>query len=76
MVARVDALEAKGIVSRQPDPDDRRRNLVTLTESGQKTVAAATAAIDKAERELLSGLTVAEAKQLRDLLVRIVNRTG
>jgi DNA-binding MarR family transcriptional regulator len=76
MVARVDALEAKGIVSRQPDPDDRRRNLVTLTESGHKTVAAATAASDKAERELLSGLTVAEAKQLRDLLVRIVNRTG
>lgn len=76
MVARIDALEVKGIVSRQPDPDDRRRNVVTLTEPGRKTVTAATAASDKAERDFLSGLSVAEVKQLRDLLVRIVHRPG
>jgi DNA-binding MarR family transcriptional regulator len=76
MVARIDALEVKGIVSRQPDPDDRRRNVVTLTEPGRKTVTAATAASDKAERDFLSGLSVAEVKQLRDLLVRIVHRAS
>jgi DNA-binding MarR family transcriptional regulator len=76
MVARMDALEVKGIVSRQPDPDDRRRNVVTLTEPGRKTVTAATAASDKAERDFLSGLSVTEVKQLRDLLVRIVHRPG
>ena len=74
MVARIDALEVKGIVSRQPDPDDRRRNLVTLTPPGQKIVTAAAAASDAAEREFLSDLSAAEAKQLRDLLVRIVPR--
>jgi DNA-binding MarR family transcriptional regulator len=74
MVARIDALEVKGIVSRQPDPDDRRRNVVTLTEPGRKTVTAATAASDTAERDFLSDLSVAEVKQLRDLLVRIVHR--
>ena len=76
MVARIDALEVKGIVSRQPDPDDRRRNVVTLTEPGRKTVTAATAASDKADRDFLSGLSVAEVKQLRDLLVRIVHRAS
>ncbi len=74
MVARIDALEVKGFVSRQPDPDDRRRNLVTLTEPGQETVTAATAASDKAERDFLSGLSVAEVKQLRELLARVVHR--
>jgi DNA-binding MarR family transcriptional regulator len=74
MVARIDALEAKGIVSRQPDPDDRRRNVVTLTKPGQRTVAAATAASDKAERDFLSGLSVAEVTQLRHLLVQIVHQ--
>jgi DNA-binding MarR family transcriptional regulator len=76
MVVRIDALEVKGIVSRHPDPDDRRRNVVTLTEPGRKTVTAATAASDKAERDFLSGLSVPEVKQLRDLLVRIVHRPG
>jgi DNA-binding MarR family transcriptional regulator len=74
MVARIDALEAKGIVSRQPDPDDRRRNVVTLTKPGQRTVAAATAASDKAERDFLSGLSAAEVTQLRHLLVQIVHQ--
>jgi DNA-binding MarR family transcriptional regulator len=74
MVARIDALEAKGIVSRQPDPDDRRRNVVTLTKPGQRTVAAATAASEKAERDFLSDLSAAEVTQLRHLLVQIVHR--
>ena len=76
MVARIDALEDKGIVSRQPDPDDRRRNVVTLTEPGQETITAATAASDQAERDFLSGLSAAEVTQLRDLLGRVVHRPG
>jgi DNA-binding MarR family transcriptional regulator len=76
MVARIDALEVKGIVSRQPDPEDRRRNIVTLTDPGRDTVTAATAASDQAERDFLSGLSTAEVKQLRDLLVRVMHRSG
>jgi DNA-binding MarR family transcriptional regulator len=49
---------------------------VTLTHSGQKTLTAATTASNQAERDFLSGLSVAEAKQLRDLLVRVVPRPG
>jgi len=35
MVALIDELEAKGLVSRSPAPDDRRKNLVTLTPLGR-----------------------------------------
>ena len=35
MVAIIDALEAKGIIVRRPDPEDRRRNVVELTQAGQ-----------------------------------------
>lgn len=76
MVARIDALELKGIVVRRPDPDDRRRNLVTVTEPGRQIITAAAAARDTAERDFLSDLSAAEVKQLRDLLVRVVHRPG
>src|ERR1700728_3628316 len=38
MVARIDALEDKGLVSRHPHPEDRRRNVVRLTDAGGETV--------------------------------------
>src|SRR5262245_33977093 len=37
MVALLDVLERKGIVTRRPDPADRRRNVVELTEKGVQT---------------------------------------
>jgi DNA-binding MarR family transcriptional regulator len=51
VTAIVDALEAAGLVSREPHPRDRRATLVTLTESGQGTAAA----LD-ADREALAAL--------------------
>ena len=71
MVALVDGLEDKGLVARRPDAGDRRRNVVELTKAGQATLARATRASDAAERQLLAGLSKAEAAQLRDLLGRI-----
>jgi DNA-binding MarR family transcriptional regulator len=36
----VDAVEARGLVQRRPDPDDRRATLVTLTEHGTSVLDA------------------------------------
>jgi DNA-binding MarR family transcriptional regulator len=36
----VDALEARGLVGRRPDPDDRRATLVELTEHGTSVLGA------------------------------------
>ncbi|TDE02595.1 MarR family winged helix-turn-helix transcriptional regulator [Jiangella asiatica] len=56
MVAFVDALESKRLVERRPDPADRRRNIVSLTDDGRRLLAEATTAADEAERRFLAPL--------------------
>lgn len=72
MVALLDALEAKGLVSRHPDADDRRRNVVELTDAGRDTLRRATEAGDKAERAFLAPLSPQAAQQLRNSLHTLV----
>lgn len=72
MVGLLDGLESKGLVARQPDASDRRRNVVVLTDAGRKALKQAKAASDMAERQLLAGLSATEARQLRELLSRVV----
>jgi DNA-binding MarR family transcriptional regulator len=76
MVALLDTLEGKGLVSRHPHADDRRRNVVELTEAGQDTLRRATAASDEAERMLLAPLSPQAAQRLRASLRAIVTRPG
>ena len=47
MVALLDALEGKGLVARHPHADDRRRNVVELTDAGQDALRRATEASDR-----------------------------
>jgi DNA-binding MarR family transcriptional regulator len=72
MVALLDELQAKGLVSRHPAEEDRRRNVVELTEAGHDTFRRAQAATDEAEREFLAPLSARAAQQLRDSLRTIV----
>jgi DNA-binding MarR family transcriptional regulator len=72
MVALLDALEGKGLVSRHPHAEDRRRNVVELTEAGKNTLRLAVKASDDAEREFLAPLSPQAAEQLRNSLQTIV----
>lgn len=72
MVALLDTLEDKGLVSRHPHAEDRRRNIVELTQVGHKVLAKGTEASEDAEREFLAPLSATAARQLRESLVRIV----
>ncbi len=74
MVALLDGLEARGLVARHADHEDRRRNVVTVTDAGRRTLRKALQASDNAERQLLDGLDDAEQTQLRALLTRIAAR--
>lgn len=50
----IDRLEAKGFVERTPDPEDRRRVLVGVTEKGRSRAHAHYSPLaEKAQRELL-----------------------
>jgi DNA-binding MarR family transcriptional regulator len=72
MVALLDTLEDKGLVSRHPHAEDRRRNVVELTDAGQDTLRQATQASDDAERALLAPLSLQDGQHLRDALQLIV----
>lgn len=72
MVALLDALEGKGLVSRHPYVEDRRRNVVELTDAGKDTLRRATEASDDAERQFLASLSPQAAEQLRNSLQTIV----
>ena len=71
MVGLVDGLEAKGLVARRANAEDRRRNVLELTEDGHTTLARAVSASNKAEQQLLAALDDAESTQLRTLLTRL-----
>ncbi len=68
MVALLDALEGKGIVRRRPDPTDRRRNVVELTEPGLTTFDGAQVAYAEAERAFLTKLSAGATGQLHRTL--------
>ncbi|MFI2427537.1 MarR family winged helix-turn-helix transcriptional regulator [Streptomyces sp. NPDC018955] len=68
MVALLDVLERKGIVTRRPDPADRRRNVVELTEDGERTYDAARKAYEETESAFLAVVGPDEAGRLRRTL--------
>ncbi|MGM1064548.1 MarR family winged helix-turn-helix transcriptional regulator [Saccharothrix sp. Mg75] len=72
MVALLDALERKGVVTRRPDPADRRRNVVELTEEGMRTYDAARVAYGKAESAFLAAISPNATDQLRRTLRTLV----
>ena len=68
MVALIDELERKGLVTRHPHPADRRKNVVDLTAAGRDMFAKATRASDDAERRFLAPLDDVAARRLKDAL--------
>jgi DNA-binding MarR family transcriptional regulator len=68
MVALIDDLEHKGLVQRRQDPDDRRKNVVILTDTGRDTLRRATAATEEVERCFLGSLSGDETAMLKKAL--------
>jgi DNA-binding MarR family transcriptional regulator len=67
----VDRLERDGLVSRHPDPQDRRVVLVRLTGAGQSRLAAAWQPYQQRVAELLGPLHAEQLGQLSELLMAI-----
>jgi DNA-binding MarR family transcriptional regulator len=75
LVTLLNPLEADGFVSRRRDPADRRRHVVTLTDTGKRHLEAAERAQREAEDELFAGLDADQREQLRELLM-LVGHSG
>jgi DNA-binding MarR family transcriptional regulator len=71
LIGLLDELEAAGLISRTPDPADRRARIVSLTAAGTKRHAAARRAIRAMEDELLAGVGATERTRLRRTLTRL-----
>ena len=74
MVALMARLTGDDLVERQPDPADRRRNVVSITAAGRRRLDVLAAAADAAQDALLEPLSAEERTTLVDLLTRVVGR--
>jgi DNA-binding MarR family transcriptional regulator len=74
MVGLVDSLEDKGLVTRRPNPADRRKNLVKQTKKGHDVWRFGERKIDEAEQKFLSALSEDDAQQLKDALEALIER--
>lgn len=72
MTNRVDRLVTRGLVSRGPDPSDRRGVKVRLTGEGRTVVDAAMAELLDREQALLNHLPPSEREHLSELLRRLL----
>jgi DNA-binding MarR family transcriptional regulator len=70
--ALLNELERDGLVARVRDPDDRRRNIVTLTTAGKTALRRLDKRIDAAQTALLEPLSAADRRELISLLERVV----
>ena len=68
MTNRIDRLASAGLVSRRPDPADKRGVLVALTDRGRAAADAALADLLTSERQLLTGLDAGQRRELAALL--------
>ncbi|WP_433664566.1 MarR family winged helix-turn-helix transcriptional regulator [Nocardia sp. CA-128927] len=64
-------LEKRGLIARDPDPEDRRRYLLRLTDEGKATLRSAGKKALKLDAELLARLEPDEQQQLFDLLTKL-----
>ena len=69
---RLDRLEELQLITREPDPNDGRGSLVTLTKSGIRAVDAAMEDLLENERQLLKDLSGKDREQLAALLRTLV----
>lgn len=71
VVAAVNELEARGFLTRQRDPHDARRNIVTLTSGGRKELARLDAVVADIQDRFLAPLSAAERRTLLKLLGKL-----
>lgn len=69
----ITGMERAGLIERQPNPNDKRSQLVYLTTGGKARLAAATPAVRAVEAELEADFTAADRAAARSWLQRMVD---
>jgi len=76
MVATIDELEAKGLVERHRDPQDRRAHALHVTAKGKRALTAGRALARDAQNDLLAPLNREERAQLHGLLLQLITTSS
>lgn len=71
-----DRLEAKGLIARQDNPQDKRAHTLSLTAKGRTTVPVLAALADSNDAAFFSVLGTEELQNLQHLLKTLVERRG
>ncbi|MBC7304598.1 MAG: MarR family transcriptional regulator [Nocardia sp.] len=72
----LDDLQQRGLILREPDPADRRVNLVRLTAEGARLREDAQHDIQQQERRLLADVPAADRRTFLRVLQQLADRTG
>ncbi|MFF5091963.1 MarR family winged helix-turn-helix transcriptional regulator [Streptomyces niveus] len=73
MVGVLNELAQRQLVERAPDPDDQRRNVITISPAGRRQLRRLDKVLDTLHDELLAPLDAAERDQLVRLLTRLLD---
>jgi DNA-binding MarR family transcriptional regulator len=71
VVATLNDLVARGLARREPDPADRRRNVVELTKRGAGTLIRLDRVVDDVQAAVLAPLSETERRTLVRLLAKL-----
>jgi DNA-binding MarR family transcriptional regulator len=71
IIATLDDLQEAGLISREPDPADRRARLLSITAAGARVRRAVQDEIQRNEERLLAELTPAERKAFLSAAARL-----
>lgn len=71
VVLHLNHLQEAGLVMREPDPRDRRKNAVTITPAGRQVLQRCAQLAERANAELLAPLSTTEGRELIRLLTRV-----
>lgn len=73
IVAAINELAAGDLVDRAPDPGDRRRNIITITQAGRRQLRRLDKQVTHIQDELLAPLSSSEREQLVRLLAAVLD---
>lgn len=76
VVATVNDLAERQLLQRAPDPEDRRRNIISMTEAGRRELTQLDRLLAAAQDEFLAPLPAVDRQNLIDLLTRLVDHHG
>jgi DNA-binding MarR family transcriptional regulator len=73
VVSVLTELERLGLAERRVDPDNRRRNIVSITRAGSKQLRALDDVLDEVQERMLAPLSQSDRLQLARLLRKLVD---